>query len=189
MVRSDKTFLEEYENVNKKYGDQGQPSAKENLGSCIHCPKLSFFSKTEKKRHESVFHRRQSTNIRIRANSYKCNFETCGEVFGSPSALSRHKIKTNHRARDGGASTEISAKRRKTTKSKRRPMNLAEFRQKANRFSSSSSEEEEIEEVSLGRGYNVSKMAYRVQLYKQLFRVDRYFYFLIYLTLKFAISS
>ena len=142
-----KTFLEESESVNKKYGDQGQPSAKENLGSCIHCPKLSFFSKTEKKRHESVFHRRQSTNIRIRANSYKCNFETCGEVFGSSSALSRHKIKTNHRARDGGVSTEISAKRRKTTKSRRRPMNLAEFRQKANRFSSSSSEEEEIEEV------------------------------------------
>ena len=90
------TFLQEHLNPHKRFGDQGQPSAENDLGQCAHCPAFSFKSKTEKNRHTGMFHRRQSLNARTREKTFKCSYEGCGKSFGSQPSLSRHQTSSKH---------------------------------------------------------------------------------------------
>ena len=92
------TFLKSCLTTEHKYGDWGQPSKTEkDLGECTKCPMYSFSSKTEKKRHIGVFHRRQKDKADKPPNQ-KCN--VCDAAFGSLTSLNRHKKAENHTTRD-----------------------------------------------------------------------------------------
>jgi hypothetical protein len=94
------TFLQEAANENKRFGDAGQPNAEEKaLGSCQTCPSFSFKSKTERDRHQSLFHRRQKPTSGKEVQLLYCQVEACGKSFKSQSSLSRHQTSEKHRAR------------------------------------------------------------------------------------------
>ena len=97
-----KSFFEEFDNEYPMVSDVGQPSAAKNdLGVCDKCPSYRFTSKTEKKRHDGLFHRRQKTTpMSATEKHFECKFSNCGELFGSQPSLSRHQLLSKHRKRD-----------------------------------------------------------------------------------------
>ena len=110
-----KSFLQDHISTTHSYGDDGQPSKLEKgLGKCEFCPNYSFTSKTEKDRHKSLFHRRQTTAAKPK--DFSCN--VCGAAFCSLPTLNRHKKKENHTARSSNEQTNQnqSLKRKSTTK-------------------------------------------------------------------------
>ena len=77
-----------------KYSDEGQPSrVRQGLNKCEFCPSFVIFSKTEKQRHKSLFHRRQKEKA-PKPQNFPC--EVCDQVFTSASSLSRHKTANGH---------------------------------------------------------------------------------------------
>ena len=96
------TFFQECINQQKRYGDVGQPTAVEKqLGVCDFCPSFAFKSKTEKEKHNGIFHRRQKLPARKPNDKlFKCIFEGCAETFHSLVSLSRHQPAQKHRKRD-----------------------------------------------------------------------------------------
>ena len=96
------TFFQECINQQKRYGDVGQPTGVEKqLGVCDFCPSFAFKSKTEKEKHNSIFHRRQKLPARKpNVKVFKCLFEGCAETFQSQASLSRHQTAHKHRKRD-----------------------------------------------------------------------------------------
>jgi hypothetical protein len=89
------TFLELYKLPASeiKDDDQNQPSVQaKQLGRCNTCPSYSFSSKTEKKRHTSVYHRK------VRGErKHICSFANCGLTFSSYHKLYKHKKQSGHR--------------------------------------------------------------------------------------------
>ena len=79
--------------------DSALPSCKgSDLGRCQFCPAFSFLSKTEKKRHMSVFHRHASKRSAKRRKSLQamqicC---VCSETFITFYQLRKHKKITGH---------------------------------------------------------------------------------------------
>ena len=100
------TFLElcQLPPENIKDDDQNQPSVVESdLGQCTICPSYSFSSKTEKKPHISVCHRKlktPATPASVQQKEYICNHKLgegfCGKIFPSYYKLYQHKIQTGH---------------------------------------------------------------------------------------------
>ena len=74
-------------------------SAEKQLGACERCPAHQFSFATDKQRHYSLFYRRQIGPLQS-AKDFVCQFENCGQQFGSVSALNRHTQTTKHTARD-----------------------------------------------------------------------------------------
>ena len=94
------TFLQSSIKVEHVFGSSGQPSVvKDDLGKCDHCPNYHFKSKTERERHQSLFHRRQKVQQQ-RPRSFVCN--VCEASFESLSSLNRHKKEKKHTRRDQG---------------------------------------------------------------------------------------
>ena len=119
-----KSFLEETINPEKVYGDKGQPTAEEKkLGSCSVCPNWAFKSKTEKTRHQNVFHRKDTPKAQQKENEQQkeffCPFEGCDKFYESPASLSRHRTKEKHRARDFSEPQNRNANKKKTAKPKK----------------------------------------------------------------------
>ena len=111
-----KTFLEECVNENPQFGDYGQPtSAEKELGACERCPGYKFMSTTEKQRHYSLFHRRQTGPI-SNEKIFECQFNNCNQHFGSASALNRHKIYAMHTARQNRLVDEPPEKKKSEVK-------------------------------------------------------------------------
>ena len=97
---------------------------------------MTFFSKTEKARYISLFHRRQDTpNTTKSDKTFYCNYENCTEKFGSSVALSQHGMKENHRTSDKKQSSgKLNDKQnQKTKKRPHRKMNLTEFQRQRKR--------------------------------------------------------
>ena len=112
------TFLQEAINKNKRFGDAGQPNADEKaLGSCQTCPFFSFKSKTERDRHQSMFHRRQNPKSKREVELVYCPVEGCGKSFKSQSSLSRHQTNQKHRARDQNKQPKKTQQTKKTQQS------------------------------------------------------------------------
>ena len=83
-----------------QFWDYRHPTSTEKqLGACERCPAYQFSSTTEKQRHYSLFHRRQTGPLQ-NAKDFVCRYENCGQQFGSVSALNRHKRTAKHTARD-----------------------------------------------------------------------------------------
>ena len=77
-----------------KYRDEGQPSRdKKTLSTCEFCPSLTIFSKTEKDRHKSLFHRRRKPQ-QGKPKEFIC--EVCSDDFDSSSSLTQHKTAKGH---------------------------------------------------------------------------------------------
>ena len=92
----------------KRFGDKGQPNAEEKaLGRCQNCPSFYFRSKTEKERHQGMFHRRQ-TAVRKEIQFLYCQFKGCGKSFSSQPSLSCHQTAEKHGAMDQPQNTETS---------------------------------------------------------------------------------
>ena len=145
-----KSFFEEFDNEYPMFNDIGQPSAAKNdLRVCDKCPSYRFTSKTEKKRHDGLFHRRQKTTpMSATEKHFECKFSNCGELFGSQPSLSRHQLLSKHRKRDQQAvNPNIRFNRPTSKKKKKQKRTVSEvIRSKVARFSST--EEEEVAECA-----------------------------------------
>lgn len=97
-----------------KIDDSEMPSCQgSDLGKCTICPAYSFTSKTEKKRHMKVFHRRQPQDKPL---NHTCG--VCEERFSSLYKLRKHKKTSGHfkrkRKEQQGSGKQSACKRART---------------------------------------------------------------------------
>ena len=85
--------------------DSNLPTFNKDLGRCPHCPDYVFLSKTEKKRHNQVFHpQKRSSKLKpsgVPNARFKCRYkisetEVCGQMFPNIYHLSKHRKSAGH---------------------------------------------------------------------------------------------
>ena len=100
------TFLEICSNSTTELptADQHLPSFNKELGSCPQCPEYVFLQKTEKERHNQLFHPstyKRKTECSQPKVAFKCNYlvargQVCNRIFANIYQLRKHRQKDGH---------------------------------------------------------------------------------------------